>query len=221
MFVSVVIPVLNEAPNLKILIPWLKRELKSLVEDFEIIIVDGGSDDNSFQIAKKLGCKVFVQKESGFTSALKEGFRVSQGDYILTLDADLSHSPSFLARFIKYMQDYDIIIGSRYVKGGRNFASFLRKISSILLNCTFRLFLRLPIRDVTSGYRIYRKEVLESISLEGENFEILPFIIIEALKKGFKIKEVPIIFLERRKGRSKASLIKFGYSFLKVLIKNL
>ncbi|HEM60985.1 MAG TPA: glycosyltransferase family 2 protein, partial [Chloroflexi bacterium] len=99
MQISVIIPALNEESNLKALLPRLHKVLSNLkVHPYEIIVVDGGSTDHTTEVSHELGARAVVQEEPGYGGALKDGFRSAQGDYVLTLDADLSHNPDFIDR---------------------------------------------------------------------------------------------------------------------------
>lgn len=216
---SIVIPTLNEKDNLIPLIPKLREVISALTNFYEIIVVDGGSKDGTIETASSLGSTTVTQKRKGYSGALKDGFEEAKGTFIITLDADLSHNPEFIKSMWEKRQEAKIIIGSRYIPGGEAKMPASRKILSIILNLCFSKILSLPFKDLSSGFRLYHKHVLEEITIEGTNFEILEEILIKCFTLGYKVIEVPLIYLPRESGRSKAKLLKFGISLSKTLIK--
>jgi glycosyltransferase involved in cell wall biosynthesis len=210
---------MNEATNINSLIPSIRDILERLGVAFEIIVVDGGSGDETRAVAYQLGSKVLLQQEKGYGNALKEGFREANGKHILTLDADLSHDPNFIFRMWQERESAELIIASRYVDGGSAEMPFKRYVLSLILNHFFRFGLSLSIKDLSSGYRLYQKEALDSISIEGINFEVLQEILFKILSQGWRVKEVPFHYRPRKKGQSNAKLLKFGWAYLKTFFK--
>lgn len=212
----VIIPTYNERDNIK----SITDTVLSQGEAFEILIVDDNSPDGTGEIVKKLSLKNkrihLIERESkqGLGSAYIEGFKwalKNKFDYIYEMDADFSHNPSNLPLFRKYLKkwDYYLVIGSRYKKGV-NVVNW--PISRLLLSYFANLFARhvtgVPLMDLTSGFKGFRKEVLESINFDKINAEGYGFQIemhFYTYWKGFSIKEVPIVFEERRSGQSKMS----------------
>jgi dolichol-phosphate mannosyltransferase len=211
----IILPTYNERDNISLLI----KEILNLNLDCQILVVDDNSPDKTAQavqeIAEKDGLVHIIQRErklglgtayiEGFRYALKRGF-----DFVFEMDADFSHSPRYLPIFLERIKDYDLIIGSRYIKGGqiaRNL-SRERKFLSHLANIYARLLTGIPLKDLTSGFKCFRKEVLQSIDFEhiesdGYSFQIeVNFI---CWQKEFRICEIPIAFEERRAGISKMS----------------
>jgi len=116
MELSIILPTFNEAQNIAILIDKIKEIFeKSLYNNYEIIVVDAGSTDNTFQIAKVKGVEVFIQKHPGYGGALKDGIKCAKGKYIITMDADLSHNPYILKRLFSLRNSAHILIASRYI----------------------------------------------------------------------------------------------------------
>ncbi len=217
--ISVVVPAINEAENLKILIPQIKKTLIPITKEYEIIVVDGHSTDATVQEAKKAGAIVVVQKEIGFGSALKEGFAQAKGEYIITIDADLSHEPEIIKAMWREKENADILIGSRYVRGGSAQQSLLRKMLSISLNRTLSGFLALPLKDLSSNFRMYKRTVLEEIGITSSGFEALLEILIQSVLRGFSIKEVPLQYHSRNCGVSKVRNISFGFAYWKTFFR--
>jgi dolichol-phosphate mannosyltransferase len=207
--VSIVIPTYNEKDNIINLITKINYELNE-----NIIIVDDNSEDKTGDAVKSLGLqnvKVFIRNdEKGLGSALRYGISKALemgSSFIITMDADFSHDPIYLKPMLdKAKQGYDLVIGSRYVKGGKieNW-SYKRKMISHGANLLVRLLLRSPLKDNTSNYRIYSREaslrVLECNTADGYEFQICA--IYKILKSKMRVCEVPITFRDREKGQSK------------------
>ncbi|MCM8757992.1 MAG: bifunctional glycosyltransferase/class I SAM-dependent methyltransferase [Candidatus Omnitrophica bacterium] len=203
--ITFVIPTLNEVKTIPFLIKGLKELFNKIQMAYEIICVDGGSSDGTVEICNNLGVKVLFQKKQGYAEALLIGIFNSSGDWIVTMDADFSHPAEFILEFLKYKEDADIIIASRYIKGGFSCTGFLRKCVSRFICILFRYGLSLPVKDITSGFRLYKREVikaLEAQSFISTEFEILVEIFIEAYRKGYSFKEIPFGYTPRRQGKS-------------------
>ncbi len=228
-FVTVIIPTYNERENIQILIPKIEKIFKNNNITGEIMIIDDNSPDGTGEVADRFS-KVFKNikvihrpYKLGLGSAYITGFKNATGNIIFEMDADLSHNPLKIPHFIKTINNgYDFVIGSRYIRGGEVIGwSIYRKIISKGANLLAKIFLSLRTKDVTSGYRAYRRETLKKINYEtikssGYAFQLE--ILYRAFKKGCKIKEIPITFIDRRKGRSKLSK-KEIFSFFLMLLK--
>lgn len=217
--VSVVIPAYDEGANISSLIHEVKKVLDKNKISFEILVVDAKSNDDTVERAKEAGAEVFVQRKPGYGMALKEGFDKAKGKHLITMDADLSHDPLFIDEMIKIYKTADIIIASRYIAGGNAEMGRFRRLLSILLNRMFCFVLSLPYRDISSGYRCYKKEVLERVTITSRDFDVLEEILIKAHQQGFRIVEVPFHYKPRIHGKSHVKLFRFGLSFGKTLWK--
>src|SRR4029077_2369125 len=215
MDVSVILPVVNEGANLRILIPKLNALLDRDRLTHEIVIVDGGSTDGTREIVESLGARVGPERRKGYAGALETGFAEARADYILTLDADQSHDPDFVSKMWRARERGDIVVGSRYARGGVAYTTFVRRSTSWLRNTVLRRLLSMPVRDLSSGYRLYRREVLAKLDLHSTNFEVLEEILVKAYAQGFSIVEVPFTYFPRGAGRSHAKLIRFGWSIMR------
>jgi dolichol-phosphate mannosyltransferase len=207
---ALIIPTYNEALNISKLI----RALKLLKADLKIIVVDDASPDGTGKIVSKIADVVLISRKGklGLGSAYKEGFKYafSHGyDVVGTMDADFSHDPKFIPKMITKIKDHDLVIGSRYVKGGNIIGfNFVRKLISGSAQFAARSILGLKVKDATSGYRIYKKKVLVKIkfdSIRSQGYSYLIESLFLATKSGFKTGEVPIVFKNRRFGSSKIS----------------
>jgi dolichol-phosphate mannosyltransferase len=217
--IAIVIPALNERLNLELLLPSLKEVLGGLGLVAEIIVVDGGSHDGTLEAAEQLGARVVPQEERGYGGALLAGFAATTAPYIVTMDADLSHRPVFLENFWKQRDEAEVLIASRYVAGGQAEMGFVRRQLSHILNRTYSKVLSLPLRDLSSGFRMYHKGVLAKIDLQARDFDALEEILVKVYSQGWRIKEVPFHYMARVSGSSHARLIKFGWAFLKTLLR--
>jgi dolichol-phosphate mannosyltransferase len=216
---TVIIPALNEKENISKLIPELRKVFRAITDDYEIIIADGGSHDGTEELASTLGVRFFIQREKGYGSALKEGFDQALGEYIITMDADLSHSPDFIREMWERRKEAEMVIASRYCPGGRASMPFHRLFLSRVLNIFFARGLSLPIKDLSSGFRLFKRSLVEELKLESIHFEILEEILIKCYAQGYKIIEVPFAYEPRAHGSSKARVFKFGLVLLKTFGK--
>lgn len=216
---SVVIPALNERENLERLIPSIQEVTQGLGIQAEVIVVDGPSRDSTSEAAARLGAVVCRQKERGYGGALMEGFATASAPYLLTMDADLSHPAVFIRDLWASRDMADMLIASRYVPGGGATVAGFRKILSIILNAVCRVVLSIPVRDLSSGFRLYRKDAVSQLTLESRDFDVLEEILVLGYNHGWRIKEVPFRYMPRESGSSHVRLLQFGWAYLKTLLK--
>ena len=218
---SVIIPALNERESLEVLIPQIQAVTRELGIEAEILVVNGPSRDGTAEAATALGARVVPQKERGYGGALMAGFGAALSDYVLTMDADLSHPPTFIGDLWNHRDEAELIIASRYVAGGGATMGWSRVVMSRLLNVTFRLLLRLPVRDLSSGYRLYRRSCLGPLRLQSRDFDVLEEILVLGYRREWRVKEMPFYYMPRQMGASHAKLIRFGWAYLKTLARML
>src|SRR5437870_9748987 len=216
---AVVIPALNERENLDLLIPAVKEVVAAIGLTIEILVVDGGSTDGTPQAATRWGARVVVQRERGYGGALLAGFAATSAPYIVTMDADLSHRPVFLEEFWRRRDEAEVLIASRYVPGGRADMSRFRRLLSHILNFTYSRILSFPLRDLSSGFRMYHRDVLMGLTLVARDFDMLEEILIRVHAVGWLILEIPFHYMSRGSGRSHVRLFKFGWAFAKTLVR--
>jgi dolichol-phosphate mannosyltransferase len=210
----VVIPTYNEAANVRNLIPEILRMDSGL----EILVVDDSSPDGTADVVKELMASdprvhlVQRQEKSGLGTAYVVGFRYAIEhcfDYVFEMDADHSHDARELPNFLAMMNEYDLVIGSRYRNGVRVLNwPVQRLLLSYFANVYTRLITGLPVKDATGGFKCFRRKVLESIDLDSVKSNGYAFQIemtYKAWKKGFRVHEIPIVFMDRRVGTSKMS----------------
>jgi dolichol-phosphate mannosyltransferase len=214
---TILLPTYNEAENL----PKLVSALLSLPLDLSVLVVDDHSPDGTGEVADRLSAlhpdKVSVLHrpgKEGLRSAYMEGFHKafdSGAEVVVQMDADFSHDPAVLTEMARRITSCDIVIGSRYVKGGSLDERWpaWRKLLSAFGNFYARTILSFPLRDVTTGYRMWRREALQNIPLDrirSNGYIFLVEMIYVAYLMGHRINEVPIYFADRRWGKSKMSL---------------
>ncbi len=218
MKITMVIPTYNESENL----PKLVHDVLALpLEDIHVLIVDDNSPDGTGDVAEKLRVQyndrvhcLHRAGKLGLGSAYREGFKkaIEEGaDYIGQMDADFSHPIDKIPLMVKELEHADLVIGSRYVKGGsldENWP-FYRKWLSGFGNAYARVILSLPNRDVTGGFKLWKKETLQAMPMDtiksnGYVFQVEMNYV--ASKMGFKIVEIPIYFQERTMGKSKMNM---------------
>ncbi len=212
----VIIPTYNEADNINDLV----SQLLALPNDIGVLIVDDNSPDGTGDIANEWAVefpgKVHVihrPGKMGLGTAYIAGFNMAletlNAKNIMTMDADFSHNPRYVPSMIDLSASKDMVIGSRYVPGGgsRN-CTWKRIWLSKIANFVARTLLGLEARDTTAGFRLYHREVLESIPLDeifSSGYSFLVEMLFMCQRRGWKIGEVPIIFEDRRKGKTKIS----------------
>lgn len=215
MKILVVIPTYNERDNIEGII----NEIFKFTPEANILIVDDNSPDGTAEIVKRIMEKdkrvnlILREKKEGLGRAYKTGFKwgiEKNYEIIIQMDADFSHEPKMLPQFIENLKEgYELVIGSRYIDGVSvvNWP-IKRLLISYFANLYARVMTGVPVRDLTSGFKAWKREVLENLPWEKINAEGYGFQIettFYAHKKGCKIKEIPIIFIERRSGVSKMS----------------
>lgn len=214
--VSVVIPAWNEAENVRRIVPQLRRVLAKAGVEHEITIVVPTLDDPTVPACRELGVAALAQRDPGYGGALKAGFEAARGEFVLTLDADCSHDPPAVLTLLESRERADIVIGSRYTRFGHSQAGWFRDMLSRVLNGWLRTTLSVPVGDMTSGFRLYRRRVFSEVRAWGTHFDALPEILIRAYSLGFSVAEVPIHYRPRAEGVSHARILKFGVRYLRL-----
>lgn len=214
---TVLLPTLNEAESLAQILGPITEAARAITPDFEILVVDGNSKDDTAAIAKKGGARLLMQSGPGFGSAVREGLAAARGRFILTLDADGSHPPSVFKEMWRSREGFDLVIGSRYAPGGTAAMPLERQVLSRALNFVSRGFLDLPVRDSSSGFRLYRAEALRPLASSATDFSIQQDLLVRLLAAGGRACEVPFHYAPRLGGKSKADAWALAPSYLKML----
>jgi glycosyltransferase involved in cell wall biosynthesis len=231
----VIVPTYNEADNLADLL----SQLLALPVSLGVVIVDDNSPDGTGKLADQWAAdhpgRVLVVHRPGklglgtaYIAGFKRALREPGATAIMTMDADFSHNPRYIPRIIALSQKKHVIIGSRYVPGGgsRN-CTWKRKLMSRGGNFVARSLLGLQARDATAGFRLYHREVLESIPLDdifSSGYSFLVEMLFLCQRRGWQVGEVPIVFEDRRKGQTKISrqeVFKAQYTILRLFARRL
>ena len=215
--IGVVIPCLNEAANLELLLPRVQSVIREFHLPTTVYVVDGGSTDGTVETAERLGARAMQQRGTGYGGAIKTALEDIDATYIITLDADLSHHPAVLRHLCEVRGTADIVIASRYVRQGYGRMPLPRVFLSGLLNLVFRTALDLDVRDTSSGYRLYRRDAVLKLGLTFSTYAVLQEILVKAICEGYHVVEIPFHYLPRRHGQTHARLLRFGRDYLAAL----
>ncbi len=214
---SVVLPCRNEAATIGICIDKIREAFSSMTASYEIIVSDS-SKDGSDIIASRKGAKVVYHKE-GYGEALMAGFRAAKGDYIIMGDADDTYNFLELGRLVRYSSHYDMVIGSRFK--GRILPGAMpalhRYLGNPLLTFALNMMFGSRISDAHSGFRMIRRDALARLSLTTTGMEFASEMVIKAVKRGLRIKEVPITYYPRR-GSSSLDSWRDGWRHLRFML---
>ena len=227
MDVSVILPTYNERGNIILLVEAIQEELGRAGISYEVVIVDDNSPDGTAHSARERfegdpRIRLFVRTEGrGLATAIAYGIRQAGGDCVAVMDTDFNHDPAMLPQMVKFLEYYDIIIGSRFTMGGGMDEQW-RYYASFIFNFFVRLILRTQIQDNLCGFFTMRREKLLGMDLErvfqgyGEYFMHLLFL---AWKKGYTMLEVPTFYHLRRHGKSKSRFFHMLYSYTLAAIR--
>ena len=223
----VMIPTYNEKENIKDLIDKI---LSLKIKKLHIVVVDDNSPDGTWKIVQKISknkknVNLLLRKtKRGRGYAGKDGFVYClkhDADVIIEMDADMSHDPKYIPLMLKELNNADLVLGSRRIKGSKEIGrSTIRRIITSFANLYIRILLGLKVQDCNSGYRCFKREVFEKINtnkIESKGPAIIQEVLFKAYLKGFKIKEIPITFINRTKGKSKLGLRHLAASYFMVL----
>lgn len=228
--IIVIIPTFNEINNLPILINLI---VEQNIPDLTILIVDDNSPDGTADCARDLSrtyddliCVLGIPTKQGLANAYKKGFAwaLSKGyDVLVQMDGDLSHNPGYMKPMINKLDSYDVVIGSRYIEKGKisDKWSFLRKGISSFGNFTIRNILLVPVRDITSGFKVFNHQAAKAINwnkIYCTGFGFQSEVTFQCHKLGYSIFEMPILFEDRLHGKSKMTFRILLETIVKIII---
>lgn len=220
-YISVVIPTLNEERNITEAIKGIKRIIKDL--NYEIIVVDGGSTDNTVEYAKRAGATKVIVYEKGKGRQLRKGFEIAQGKIIISIDADLSKRPEEIKLIVASIEmGYDMCMGSRFITGGgTEDISLLRKLGNKFFVGMVNILYKTNYTDMCYGYRGFRRDVIKRLSLKEDGFGIETEISIRSKLAGLRVIEIPSFEKKRAYGNSNLKTFRDGYIILKTIVSHL
>lgn len=218
MKISIVIPVMNEDENVKILYQELTSMLSSVADGaYELIFVDDGSRDNTFAVLEALhrqDDKVKViqfRRNFGKSAALRAGFELAQGEIIFTMDGDLQDNPVDIPHFLEKLQEgYDLVSGWKYPRHDPLTKTVPSRVWNLLVSTTTGV----KLHDFNCGFKVYRREVLEEVCLYGELYRYLPVL---AYQKGYTVTEIAVSHRPRLHGKSKFGFRRFARGFFDLM----
>ncbi|MCC6034487.1 MAG: polyprenol monophosphomannose synthase [Desulfurococcaceae archaeon] len=223
MKISIIIPTYNERENIEKLIPLIDNYVRGL--NYEIIVVDDNSPDNTAKVAEAFSTKYPVKVvkrpfKMGLSSAIYDGLRASEGNIVVVMDADLQHPPSLIPKLVKRVNECDIVIASRYIRGGgvQGFG-LLRSLISFGATMLTRILIKScrGVRDPISGFFAAKREVLSAWRpIEPKGYKVLVEIL--GYLKPHRVCEEPYVFRQRVSGKSKLS-VRVILSYVRVLYK--
>ena len=226
--ISVILPTYNEKYNVFEMINQLLHYLDKKVE---IVVSDDNSPDGTWKIVEGVSKKnnqvklIRRFRNKGVGPSIMDGIKKSKGKYIVWMDCDLTMPPSLVPKMISELKDYDVVVGSRYAKGGKDNRSFIRVATSRLINLFANIFLNFKILDYDSGFVAVRRKVLDEVKFnpEGHGEYCIEFLY-RCTRKNYKIKEIGYVFTERILGESKTSqyvhsVFIYGIQYIKRILK--
>ena len=225
-WLTIIIPALNEIENLRVLIPEIHAQTPQYGEIEILVVLPTKSTIEETSELKNLSSKPITRNPSdSFGDAIRSGIANvrESSTHVIFMDADGSHNPKTLPRLIDTSIDgeFDIVIASRYVKGGTTENTFILKTMSKILNNTFALVLGLKIKDISTNYKIFRRDLLNQSKLICNNYDIVEEILLESkkIKPALKLFEIPDHFHERLYGESKRKLSLFIFTYIITLVR--
>lgn len=221
--ISIIMPSYKEESNLKELLLRINTVMSRLGIKYETLVVDTVNKMDATDEVCERNKTTYINREPGnlYGDAVRTGIKYAKGEYIIFMDADGSHSPEFIEELVRYKDEADVIIASRYVKGGGTDNSRMLILMSLIVNIVYSKLLDLDCYDVSNSFKLYKAVLLRELKLSSGNFDIIEEILIKLKKrnKQLKIKEVPHYFKKRMYGKTKRNLIVFAFSYFFTLLK--
>ncbi|SMC72955.1 Glycosyltransferase involved in cell wall bisynthesis [Desulfocicer vacuolatum DSM 3385] len=214
MKVSIIIPAFNEAESIGDVV----KDIKATYPDFEIIVVNDASSDNTAGVAKKAGATVLSHPYNiGNGASIKTGMRMATGDFFVTMDGDGQHRPEDIGKLLAEMDTYDMVVGQRTFSGQ---ASFGRYLGNLFYNRFASYVANFKVRDLTSGFRAVNAAMAKRfLYLFPNTYSYPTTLTLSVLRSGRSVKYIPISSNQRRKGKSGIHLFKDGVRFFMIIIK--
>lgn len=221
---EILIPAYKEAEALELLLPQIQASLEEFTGKWLVTVVDTVKPmDTTPEVCGRYAFTRYVQRRPGnsYGDAIRTGLSDSVGRYVAIMDADGSHNPAMLPHLWNAREQAEVVIASRYVRGGRTENPMILIAMSYAVNLAFRLVLGLPCRDVSNSFRLYRGDLVKGLELRCENFDIVEeiLVVLMAQHPNLRILEVPSTFERRKKGASKRNLLLFIATYAATLAR--
>ena len=224
---SVVIPAYEELPNLRELLPRLLSTLDDVpgLEAEVIVVLPRIASEDEIREVEELGARAVIRSPTdSFGDAIRTGIdsTSASSSLVATMDADGSHDPSGIPRMLAVAASADVVVASRYTAGGRTENAFLLKGMSRLLNVAYGMILRIDCRDISTNFKLYRRDDVYQLQLGCTDFDIVEEIIFRIRQKhgdAFRVVEIPDHFYERKHGVTKRRLGPFTISYIATLLR--
>lgn len=214
---SIIIPSNNETDKLAELLPQVHIALASFSIIYEILVTVNQADENIRKVIQQNHCMLLVPQTNRYGDAILTAIHQSVSDYIIVMDADQTHPAALLRGLWKARNTADIVIASRYIQDGWAMTPAVRKFLSKLLNAVFSRGLDLRVRDMSSGFRLYKSHVVKGLSTESRDYDILQEILVKALMAGYQIIEIPFRYQSHDTAYLRAT--QFGWAYLKTFTR--
>ena len=223
MKISIIVPAHNEEDSITDIISSIEQTVSL---EHELVVINDHSTDRTVELVQGLKAKfsnlrlVENNSEKGFANALRTGFKEANSQLVVPVMADFCDELSTINQmYNKITQGYDVVCGSRYMKGGKHIGGpKIKGFFSSLVGRSLKFLLNLPTHDISNAFKMYRKEVLDSLILESQAYEISMEIPLKAYYAGFKVTQVPTVWRGRKRGKSSFKIFKLLPSYLKLYI---
>ncbi len=223
--ITILVPAYNEEDSISALIHALHDNIQ-LVEAYEILVVNDGSSDGTGTILTELTDTIPELRvldhphNMGLGCALRSGFRDARGRIIITMDADMTHPISLIPSLIAAGDAVDVVIASRYVRGGgMSGVPWWRVALSVLANAIFQIIFATRVRDITAGYKAYRAECVRALDISSRGFEVQLEITIRLIASGATFREIPYVLTTRQHGASKMRYLKLISTYARTTVR--
>jgi glycosyltransferase involved in cell wall biosynthesis len=212
--ISVIIPAYNEVSTIGDIV----SKIRTLYPDFEIIVINDGSTDETADVAKRAGAKVYSHPYNiGNGAAIKSGIRTASGDILVFMDADLQHNPEDIAVMLNYFPDYDMVVGSRSKKDP---TSLGRALGNKIYNWLASYVAKFDVQDLTSGFRAIKSDIAKQfLYLLPNSYSYPATLTLGVLRTGRALKYIPITVKVRKAGKSNINIFKDGVRFFMIIVK--
>jgi dolichol-phosphate mannosyltransferase len=220
---SIVLPAYEEAANLDQLLPALHLAAGALEITYDIVVIDTQEPrDKTPEICRKHGVRCVPRNQGPlYGHAIRTALEEARGQWVVFMDSDGSHNPSFLPKLWEQRHTADLVIASRYVRGGKTENPAVLIFMSMMVNVAFRLALRLKCHDVSNSFRLYRGDDLRALRLQCNHFDIVEEILVKLamFHPRYRIREIPFAFEKRKAGKTKRSLLLFAVGYIDTIAR--